>query len=57
VSPVELEAALLEHPAVADVAVVGIPDAVAGEVPRAIVVKKDGQTVSEKDIVDYMKGS
>lgn len=47
---------LLEHPAVADAAVVGIPDDAAGELPRAIVVKKDGHTVSELDIINYIKG-
>ncbi|ODM15421.1 hypothetical protein SI65_09024 [Aspergillus cristatus] len=39
VAPAELEAHLLTHPAVADCAVVAIPDDAAGEVPKAIVVK------------------
>jgi acyl-CoA synthetase (AMP-forming)/AMP-acid ligase II len=38
VAPAELEAILLTHPAVADVAVVRSPDAQAGEVPKAFVV-------------------
>jgi acyl-CoA synthetase (AMP-forming)/AMP-acid ligase II len=38
VAPAELEAVLMEHPAVADAAVVGIPDDVAGEIPKAWVV-------------------
>jgi acyl-CoA synthetase (AMP-forming)/AMP-acid ligase II len=38
VAPAELEAVLLTHPAVADVAVVRRPDAQAGEVPKAFVV-------------------
>ena len=38
VAPAELEAMLMEHPAVVDVAVVGIPDEVAGEIPKAWVV-------------------
>jgi acyl-CoA synthetase (AMP-forming)/AMP-acid ligase II len=38
VAPAELEAVLLTHPAVADVAVVRRPDALAGEVPKAFVV-------------------
>jgi acyl-CoA synthetase (AMP-forming)/AMP-acid ligase II len=38
VAPAELEAVLLEHPDVADAAVVGSPDEEAGEVPKAFVV-------------------
>ena len=40
VAPAELEALLLTHPAVADVAVVRSPDEDAGEVPKAFVVLK-----------------
>lgn len=39
VAPAELEAHLLTHPAVADCAVIAVPDEAAGEVPKAIVVK------------------
>ncbi|KAL2817124.1 hypothetical protein BJX63DRAFT_117111 [Aspergillus granulosus] len=39
VAPAELEAHLLTHPAVADCAVIAIPDESAGEVPKAIVAK------------------
>lgn len=39
VAPAELEAHLLAHPAVADCAVIAIPDEAAGEVPKALVVK------------------
>ncbi|KAJ8683404.1 hypothetical protein QAD02_019196 [Eretmocerus hayati] len=42
VSPTELESLILEIPGVADAAVIGIPDAVAGELPKAFVVKKPG---------------
>ncbi|KAL2221098.1 4-coumarate-CoA ligase [Thermoascus aurantiacus ATCC 26904] len=40
VAPAELEAHLLTHPAVADVAVIPVPDDASGEVPKAFVVKK-----------------
>ncbi len=47
VAPAELEALLLEHPAVADVAVISSPDEEAGEVPKAFVVRKAEITADE----------
>ena len=56
VAPAELEALLLTHPAIADAAVVGVPDDDAGERPRAFVVLKPGQEVSPEDITAFMSG-
>jgi Acyl-CoA synthetases (AMP-forming)/AMP-acid ligases II len=47
VAPAELEALLLTHPAVADVAVISSPDEEAGEVPKAFVVRKGEVTDDE----------
>jgi acyl-CoA synthetase (AMP-forming)/AMP-acid ligase II len=47
VAPAELEAILLAHPAVADGAVIGIPDEEAGEVPKAFVVTKAEVTAEQ----------
>jgi len=47
VPPAELEALLLTHPAVSDSAVIGVPDAEAGESPKAFVVLK-GQASAEE---------
>ena len=54
VAPAELEALLLTHPAIADAAVVGVPDVEAGEIPRAFIVVKAGQSVTAEEITAYM---
>lgn len=54
VAPAELEAMLLTHPAVADVAVIGIPDEESGEIPRAFVVLKPGQQVKSDEITAFL---
>jgi long-chain acyl-CoA synthetase len=46
----EVEAALFEHPAVADVAVVGVPHAELGEEVAAVVLLKDGADVAPTDL-------
>ncbi|XP_048585698.1 4-coumarate--CoA ligase 1 isoform X2 [Nematostella vectensis] len=52
VPPAELEALLVSHPHIADAAVIGIPDDVAGELPRAFVVVK--AEISEREILDFV---
>eukprot|EP00026_Physarum_polycephalum_P002353 Phypoly_transcript_02359.p1 GENE.Phypoly_transcript_02359~~Phypoly_transcript_02359.p1 ORF type:complete len:523 (-),score=74.68 Phypoly_transcript_02359:105-1673(-) len=53
VAPAELEALLLTHPDVEDVAVVGKPSVEAGEVPAAFVVRKKESKLSAKDLVAW----
>ncbi len=55
VSPVEVEEVLLQHPAVAEAGVVGIPDAVYGEEMKAFVVMKAGKHVSEEELIAFCK--
>jgi long-chain acyl-CoA synthetase len=55
VSPVEVEEVLLQHPAVAEAGVVGIPDAVYGEEIKAFVVTKAGKQVSEEGLIAFCK--
>jgi acyl-CoA synthetase (AMP-forming)/AMP-acid ligase II len=47
VAPAELEGVLLRHPAVADAAVLGSPDEVAGEVPQGFVVLRSPASPDE----------
>ncbi|KAG9449383.1 hypothetical protein H6P81_009348 [Aristolochia fimbriata] len=54
VAPAELEAILLTHPSVDDVAVVPLPDEEAGEIPAACVVKNPNAKVTEQDIMNYV---
>src|SRR6266496_2986334 len=49
VAPAQIEALLLEHPAVADVAVIAKPDEEAGEVPKAYVVLRAGYKQQSAD--------
>ncbi|KAL8725018.1 MAG: hypothetical protein Q9166_007617 [cf. Caloplaca sp. 2 TL-2023] len=49
VAPAELEAHLLTHPAVSDCAVIPVPDAAAGELPKAFVVKSASVGLEEND--------
>jgi long-chain acyl-CoA synthetase len=50
----EVEAALFEHPAVADVAVVGVPHAELGEEVAAVVVLSEGAALSVDDLRDHV---
>ena len=52
VPPAELEALLITHPAVADVAVIGVPDEECGELPKAFVVT--GGEVSDDELMGFV---
>jgi fatty-acyl-CoA synthase len=56
VDPMETEALLLEHPAVQQVAVVGLPDTRLGEVAVAYVQHKEGATLDVEDVIDHCRG-
>ena len=55
IAPAELENLLLGHPAIAEVAVVGVPDEVYGERVCAVVVPREGATVTLDDITAYLR--
>ena len=54
-SPGEIEDVLLTHPAIADVAVVGIPDEQWGEGVAAALVAKDGHEIDQQEIKEFVK--
>lgn len=53
--PREVEEAILHHPAVADTAVIGIPDEWWGESVLAFVVLRDGATAREDEIIEFCR--
>ena len=55
ISSQEVEKVIMEHPAVLEVCVVGVPDDRWGEVPKAFVVPRDGGTVSADDIINFTR--
>jgi acyl-CoA synthetase (AMP-forming)/AMP-acid ligase II len=55
VYPAEVESAICDHPDVAEVAVVGVPDDRWGEAVKAIVVMKPGKQATESDIINFSR--
>jgi long-chain acyl-CoA synthetase len=51
---VEVEAALFEHPDVADCAVIGVPHATLGEEVGAVIITRDGRTIDEDELRSYV---
>ncbi|MGD0793851.1 MAG: acyl-CoA synthetase [Terriglobales bacterium] len=56
IGPEEIEVTLATHPAVADVGVIGVPDEVRGQIAKAFVVLKPGQTLSPEELLAFCKG-
>ncbi|MGO4171636.1 acyl-CoA synthetase [Bosea sp. TAF32] len=52
--PREIEEKILTHPAIAEVAVLGVPDPVWGEIGIAVCVARPGQSATEAEIADFL---
>jgi fatty-acyl-CoA synthase len=55
ISSVEVEGVLLRHPAVQEVAIVGLPHEKWGEAPHAFVVLKSGASTTEPELIAYTR--
>ena len=55
VAPAEVEAVLFQHAAVADCAVIGKPDAEAGEIPKALVILRPGEEVAPETLMEFVE--
>ena len=54
VFPRDIEEELFKHPKIQEATVIGVPHPKMGEVPKAFIVLKKGETATEQEIVEYM---
>lgn len=56
VYPLEIELVLMDHPDIKEAAVISAKDRLRGEVPKAIIVTRDGRELTEKEVLGFCKG-
>jgi fatty-acyl-CoA synthase len=55
IASVEVEQAIMDHPAVLEAAVIAVPDERWGEVPAAYVTLQEGASATESELIDHVK--
>jgi long-chain acyl-CoA synthetase len=55
--PHEVEKILLDHEAVEETAVIGVPDELWGESVKALVVIREGVTISEQELIEFCRNN
>jgi fatty-acyl-CoA synthase len=55
ISTIEVEQAVVSHPAVLEAAVIGVPDEQWGERPKAFVVLVEGQSATPEELIEHVK--
>jgi fatty-acyl-CoA synthase len=55
ISSAEIEDALYKHPAVLECAVIGVPSEKWGETPKALIVVREGKTVTEGEVIEFTR--
>ncbi|MEM3782902.1 MAG: fatty acid--CoA ligase family protein, partial [Thermofilum sp.] len=55
VYPEEIERLLIMHPKIKDAVVIGVPDPKWGEVPKALIVLKEGEKITKEEVIDFLK--
>ena len=53
--PVEIDDVLFDHPKILEACAIGVPDAYRGETVKAFIVVKDGETLTEEEVVSYCR--
>ncbi len=53
--PVEIDDVLFDHPKILEACAIGVPDAYRGETVKAFIVIKEGQTLTEEEIISYCR--
>ncbi|HWP43523.1 MAG TPA: AMP-binding protein, partial [Blastocatellia bacterium] len=55
IASIEIEKAIFSHPSVFECAVIAVPDDKWGEVPKALVVVKPGESLTEQELIDHCR--
>jgi fatty-acyl-CoA synthase len=54
--PAEVESSLYKHPAIQEAVIIGVPDQRSGEAAKAMIVLREGEEITEEEIVEWSKG-